>query len=160
MKKASMFSVAALVTAAIATHAGVFAQAQRPSGEPAVRAAIEAANKKHFMDAAPTGNAALVAAVYTDDAIVYPPNSDAVKGRAALQGMWMSVFQSGIAGFELNTEEVESSSSSAWETGTYALKLKDGTVVDRGKYIVVWKRVDGAWKIHRDIWNTSLPAAK
>jgi ketosteroid isomerase-like protein len=23
----------------------------------------------------------------------------------------------------------------------------------RIKYVVVWKRVDGAWLLHRDIWN-------
>lgn len=25
------------------------------------------------------------------------------------------------------------------------------------KYVVVWKRVDGQWRLHRDIWNT-MPA--
>lgn len=40
------------------------------------------------------------------------------------------------------------------------MKTKDGTVADRGKYIVVWKRVGGKWLLHRDIWNTSMPAAK
>jgi ketosteroid isomerase-like protein len=46
----------------------------------------------------------------------------------------------------------------AFEVGTYAMKLKDGTVADRGKYVVVWLKEDGKWKLHRDIWNTSLPA--
>jgi ketosteroid isomerase-like protein len=40
------------------------------------------------------------------------------------------------------------------------MKLKDGKVADRGKYVVIWKRVGGEWKLHRDIWTTSLPAAK
>jgi ketosteroid isomerase-like protein len=30
--------------------------------------------------------------------------------------------------------------------------------MDRGKYIVVWKDEGGKWKLHRDIWNSSLPA--
>ena len=29
---------------------------------------------------------------------------------------------------------------------------------DRGKYLVIWKNVDGTWKLHVDIYNSSLPA--
>jgi len=32
--------------------------------------------------------------------------------------------------------------------------------VTDGKYVVIWKRDGGQWKIHRDIWNTSMPATK
>jgi len=31
----------------------------------------------------------------------------------------------------------------------------DGETLDRGKFLVVWKSVDGSWKLHRDIWNSS-----
>jgi hypothetical protein len=47
----------------------------------------------------------------------------------------------------------------AYEVGTYAMKMKNGKVADRGKYCVVWKRVKGQWFLHRDIWSTSMPAA-
>jgi ketosteroid isomerase-like protein len=46
----------------------------------------------------------------------------------------------------------------AAETGKYDLTGADGTVLDSGKYVVVWKREGGHWKLHRDIWNTSMPA--
>src|SRR5688500_12287818 len=95
---------------------------RRAGADGNVRAAIEAANKKFFMDAAPKADVALLASVYTDDAIAYPANADAIKGRAALQAMWKSVFDSGISGFELTTQEVEASGDTAWETGTYAMK--------------------------------------
>jgi uncharacterized protein (TIGR02246 family) len=158
-KRMTRLSAAAV---AVMLGAGVVAvQAQRRTGPDGnVRAAIEANNKKFFIDAAPKGDAALLAGVYTDDAVAYPANSEPVKGRAALQAMWKSVFDAGIAGFELKTEEVESAGDIAWETGTYAMKLKDGKVADRGKYVVIWKRVGGEWKLHRDIWTTSLPVAK
>jgi uncharacterized protein (TIGR02246 family) len=159
-KGMTAFSAAALAVM-LGTGVVVAAQAQRrPGPDGNVRAAIEAANKKYFIDAAPKGDAALLAGVYTDDAVAYPANSEPVRGRAALQAMWKSVFEAGIAGFELKTEEVESAGDLAWETGTYAMKLKDGKVADRGKYVVIWKRIGGEWKLHRDIWTTSLPAAK
>ena len=31
-------------------------------------------------------------------------------------------------------------------------------IADKGKYIVIWKKEDGKWKIHRDLSNTDLPA--
>ena len=31
-------------------------------------------------------------------------------------------------------------------------------IIDKGKYFVIWEKVDGQWKLQRDIWNTSNPA--
>jgi ketosteroid isomerase-like protein len=31
-------------------------------------------------------------------------------------------------------------------------------MLDEGKYVVIWKRHQGKWKLHRDIWTTSMPA--
>jgi uncharacterized protein (TIGR02246 family) len=124
-----------------------------------VRAAIEAGNKK-FADGAAKKDAALIATAYTTDAQAFPPNSDVVKGRPAIQKLWQSVLDSGIAAFELKTMEVESAGNIAYEVGTYAMKTKDGKVADHGKYCVVWKQVNGQWLLHRDIWTTNLPEAK
>jgi ketosteroid isomerase-like protein len=125
----------------------------------AVRAAIEAGNKK-FSDGAAKKDAKIIAAAYTPDGQAFPPNADVVKGRAALQQMWQSVLDSGVASIELATTEVESSGNIAYESGTYSMKTRDGKVADRGKYCVVWKRVGGEWLLHRDIWSTSLPEQK
>ena len=125
----------------------------------AVRAAIEAGNKK-FSAAAAKGDAAAVASLYTTDAEVLPPNSDVVKGRAAIQSMFKGVFDSGVTGIELAAAEVEAHGLVASEVGTYVVKGKDGAVLDRGKYVVVWKKAGGQWQLHRDIWNTSQPATR
>ena len=45
----------------------------------------------------------------------------------------------------------------AIELGHYALGLPDGTAVDEGTYLVVWKKSDEGWRLHRDIWNTNRP---
>ncbi len=34
----------------------------------------------------------------------------------------------------------------------------DPTALDAGKFIVVWKQEAGQWKLHRDIFNSSMPA--
>ena len=124
-----------------------------------VRAAIEAGNKK-FVTGAAKGDAAMIASAYTADAEAFPPNSDVVRGRAAIEKLWKSVLDSGITAMELVTTEVDSQGPLAYEVGTYLMKTKDGKVADRGKYCVVWKKVNGQWLLHRDIWSTNLPEAK
>jgi ketosteroid isomerase-like protein len=37
---------------------------------------------------------------------------------------------------------------------------KDGKQIDKGKYIVLWKKEDGKWKLFRDCYNSDLPAVK
>ena len=98
--------------------------------------------------------------MYTTDAEAFPPSSDVVKGRAAIEKLWKSVLDSGIAAADLVTTDVDSTGILASEAGTYAMKTKAGAVADRGKYVVTWKKVGGRWMLHRDIWNTSLPAPK
>jgi uncharacterized protein (TIGR02246 family) len=154
---------ATLLTAAaviLVTGAYVRIEAQHDAGgSAAARQAIDAANKK-FISAIARGDASAVAALYTVEGAAYPANSEVVQGRPALEAMWKGVIDSGITGVELTTTEHESAGDLAYEVGNYVMKMKDGTVADRGKYLVVWKRRNGQWLLHRDIWTTSLPAVK
>jgi uncharacterized protein (TIGR02246 family) len=122
------------------------------------RAAVEAANRK-FTAALARGDAAALASLYSTDAAAYPPNADVVRGRDGIQKLWQSVIGMGIAEATLDTVDVEAQGDLAYETGNFVMKTKDGKVADRGKYVVIWKRTGGQWLLHRDIWNTSMPAA-
>jgi hypothetical protein len=64
----------------------------------------------------------------------------------------------GIKGAKLETVDLEVYPGSPWEAGNYTLTGVKGEVMDRGKYIVVWKDEGGKWKLHREIWNSSLPS--
>lgn len=121
------------------------------------RAAIEAVNKQ-FLAAFAKHDADGVASFYTANAEAFPPNAAVIRGRAGIAKMWQGVFGAGIAAAELKTTEVQAQGSTAFEVGSYAMKLKDGTVADRGKYVVIWMKEDGKWRLHRDIWNSDLPA--
>jgi hypothetical protein len=61
---------------------------------------------------------------------------------------------------KLTTLEVEAHGDSAHEVGAYELSDASGKVLDRGKYVVIWKRDAARWKLHRDIWTTSQAPAK
>jgi uncharacterized protein (TIGR02246 family) len=126
-------------------------------GDP--REGIEAANAK-FAAAYSRGDAAALAAMYTERGQLFPPNEKIIEGRAAIEKFWKAAMDSGIKTVELKTTEVEGLGESAVEMGSYTLYGKDGAAMDRGKYLVLWKRVDGAWKLHRDCWNSNQPASR
>lgn len=117
-----------------------------------IRTAIESANTE-FMTRFADGNAAGVAALYTDDGILLPPGSASVSGTDAITKYWQTALSAGPAVFMLDTLEVEQHDDTAIEVGAYRITGKEGVLLDTGKYIVIWKKVDGAWKLHRDIWN-------
>jgi uncharacterized protein (TIGR02246 family) len=101
-----------------------------------------------------------VASCYTSDAQLLPANSEPVSGTSAIASFWRGVMGMGIAQVKLDTVEVESQGDLAVEVGRYTLAGADGGALDNGKYVVVWHRERGAWKLHRDIWTTNRPAAK
>ncbi len=119
--------------------------------------AIVAANKQ-FMSAFSNSDDAALAALYTEDAKLLPTNSDFVSGNEAVQAFWKSVFEMGIKKATLETLEVEGMGDTACEVGKYTLFIEGEQVADSGKYVIIWKMVNGQWKLHRDIWNTSMPA--
>jgi uncharacterized protein (TIGR02246 family) len=134
---------------------GLSAQAH---AQPAsARSSIEAQNQQ-FGAAMQKGDAAALAALYTPDAEMFPPNAQVVSGRDAIQKLWQSFIDGGVTSLKLTTRDVQSAGDWAWESGTYDLAGKDGQSVDNGKYVVVWKQVQGKWHLHRDIWNSSVPA--
>jgi len=119
--------------------------------------AIVAANEQ-FMTAFSNSDDAALAALYTEDAKLMPSNSDFVSGNEAVRAFWKSVFDMGIKKATLETLEVEGMGDTACEVGKYTLFTEGEQVADSGKYVVIWKMVNGQWKLHRDIWNTSMPA--
>ena len=116
-----------------------------------VRAAVEAGNRA-FTAAFLRGDAAAVAVLYTEDAKVIPPGGAVAAGRAAVEAFWKATIASGVKDVALTTLEVEADGNLASETGRVRLVGADGKVSEE-RYVVVWKRVGGVWKLHRDIWN-------
>ena len=124
---------------------------------PTVQAKILAGNQK-FMAAFGQRNAAALAKLYTKGGQLLPPGSEAVAGAAAIQAFWQGALDLGLAQAKLDTLEVEGHRDTAIEVGKYALLTAEGQVADAGKYLVIWKVEGKAWKLHRDIWNSSQPS--
>src|ERR1700677_559625 len=65
------------------------------------------ANEAAWAAAANRGDAAAVAAMYTDTATMLPPGADIQKGRAAFEKTVGSIGRSGVRNFTLTTLDVE-----------------------------------------------------
>ena len=100
------------------------------------------------------------ASLYTTDTKWMNPNAPSVEGRAALVGSVGTIMRAGIGSAKLTTTEVWGDENFVTEEGVYVLNAKDGSQIDKGKYLVLWKRVDGKLMFYRDIFNSDLPPAK
>ena len=122
-----------------------------------VRADIETVNRE-IGKAFSRGDAAAIAAFYTDDAVVMPPNSKMIKGRKAIEEFWKGAMGMGVRSIQLDTLDVQSGTDLAYEIGnaTMIIQPQGGkAATDTVKYVVVWKRQpDGSWKLAADIWNS------
>jgi uncharacterized protein (TIGR02246 family) len=119
----------------------------------AQKAKIEAANAK-WTELFNKGDFDGIAQLYTIDAVAFPPGSAIVRGRTAISAMWKGMAEQ-VANPKLTTLEVKRlSPSSAREVGTFSLTTKGPSPKElSGKYLVLWQRVQGDWKLAADIWN-------
>ena len=119
----------------------------------AQKAKIEAVNTK-WMELFNKGDFEGVAQLYTVDAIAFPPGSAMVRGRAAIGTMWKGMAEQ-VSNPKVTTFEVKRLGPlAAREIGTFSLTTKGPSPKEvSGKYLVVWERVAGEWKLAADIWN-------
>jgi uncharacterized protein (TIGR02246 family) len=111
-----------------------------------------------FGDALQRGDAAAIAALYSRDATLLPPDNPMMKGADSIEAFWQSAMTMGIRGGKLETLEVEARDDLAYEMGRFALTMQpEGSESTdlTGKYVVVWKVIGGNWRMHVDIWNTN-----
>jgi ketosteroid isomerase-like protein len=115
---------------------------------------------RDFEAAVGRGDAAGLAALYTDDAVLMPPNHPAVNGRAAIQEFFKGMFAQGARNPKLMQTAAVGSGSAGYEVGTFEFDLGPAAAPmhDKGKYIVGMKRSpNGKWLIADDIFNSDLP---
>jgi len=113
-----------------------------------------------------------VAALYTDNGGVYPPNAPPAIGSEAVMATFTALTQA--PGFQLdfqpNKITISASKDMAIETGTYTVKTGDVNApqVERGKYVTGWLKQNNAWKMYTDMFSpdtapapqaSSMPAA-
>lgn len=109
-----------------------------------------------WMAAFNKGDAATVAAMYADDAYVLPAGGEMVKGRAAIEAFWRQAAQQ-LGNAKLTSVDVQPlGPDAAREVGNVTLETKTQPAQQIvGKYVVVWRKIAGDWKLATDIWNSN-----
>ncbi|MCY1549946.1 hypothetical protein D9M68_861530 [compost metagenome] len=96
-----------------------------------------------------------VIALYTEDACFLPDGAPTLTGKAQIGAFFESLFMSGIVGGRFTTVDVDGDDHAATEIGAYELYVQapDGSrmTAAAGRYLVTWKRIDGQWRLHRDV---------
>ena len=120
----------------------------------AQKAEIQKANAK-WVDLFNKGDFAAVGMLYTKDAVALPSDAPMVKGRDAITAMWKDLAGK-VSDPALNTIEVKRlGPNAAREIGTFRLKTKGPNSQSvAGKYVVIWQKENGSWKLSTDIWNS------
>jgi ketosteroid isomerase-like protein len=98
-----------------------------------------------------------LAANYTSDAVMLPPNSGAVSGADQIRGTWHYFLGLGFKDLKITTSDAWLAGDMAVEQGTWSLIDAKDAVADHGKFLVLWKQEGGKWKLFRDCWNSDLP---
>ena len=112
-----------------------------------------------FAKAFVTGDSTSMISHFTADAKLFPPNSGTVTGRDAIAKVVKQYLTYGIKEFKDETTNLYGAGDTVVEEGNLFMGDGKGNTLENGKYISVWKKIDGDWKVSSDIWNTSLPPA-
>lgn len=123
-----------------------------------IRQAIDTQNRR-FQEQFALRDAPAMVSFYTDDAIVVPPQADALAliGQEAILGWFAGAFDMGMSWIELETRNVSAVTDAiAIEVGQYRIGTNPGEVADTGGYTAHWLMTVEGWRIHRDVIASAL----
>jgi ketosteroid isomerase-like protein len=124
----------------------------------AMRKVIEE-NNARFTRAHVTGDGPLIDNMFTQDAKVLPPEAEPVVGRSAISKLTSQYIAFGITEFREETTDFYGNEDLLIDQGNYVMVYGKDKTLEKGKYVNVWKKEDGTWKIYSNIWNTNAPPA-
>ena len=120
-----------------------------------------AENNQTYGESFAKGDSTLFLSHYTADACIMPPDAPKLCGKEGVMGFFNYGTQKmGVKNIVVTTDEVFGSDQAMVEVGQYELFGDSARTksMEKGKFIVVWKKEDGKWKMHRDIFNALPPA--
>ena len=112
---------------------------------------------QQFQKSIEQGDLGNIGNLYTEDAKILPPNMDMLEGRDSIQAFWQRASEMGIKSYQPEILEVEYSGNLGFFVGKYTLYGNENQVINKGKFITVFKNIDGEWRVYRDIFNSSIP---
>jgi ketosteroid isomerase-like protein len=122
------------------------------------------ASRAAFVEAFQNADPLAAASVYADEAKLFAPWAELVRGRAAIESFWRTGVDMGLHDVELEAIELHGDSALAYEIGRYVLRLtapRDIELIDRGMYVLVLERQpDGIWRRAVEVFNPEGPPSE
>lgn len=102
-----------------------------------------------------------LANLYTQDGKIMPTNAPIISGRDAIAERFQ--LPEGVTAIDhrVSPEEISVMGDTAFDYGYYEGITKNESGEEsafKGKYVIIWKKVEDTWYIYLDIWN-SIPQA-
>ena len=140
-----------LVSAILATpiHSTAFAQTRTDLTLNRIAAEFQTAYNR--------GDVEALAQFYSEDAVLMPPNRPMTQGLAAIVAALRRNLGSDPATMLTTPVESAIAGNQAYEVGTRTMTWPSGTKLVE-KYMRIYKRVDGTWKIAYFMWNSDSAA--
>ena len=119
------------------------------------------------MEASRSGDYRTLRSLMSDDAVVLPPGGRMMRGREALDRSFAAMARATpsteVLEYRFDWHEVEVCGDYAFEWGYIvgrerSLTTGEETAERHHVMRVLQRQDDGAWKVHRTIWNTPAPA--
>ncbi len=143
---------------ALTTDAAVAQQSAEPDADEQRIRELD----RRWVEAVQAGDFETAGSMYAEDGLIMPPNAVQGEGTGAAAQFWKAVTELPNVAMDFGPTEIEVAEAGdmAYEIGTYTLSFdgEQGRVEDRGKYVVVWTKEDGEWKVAADIFNSDVPA--
>ncbi len=111
-----------------------------------------------FEQAAATGDADAIAALYSETALVMAPNLPPVQGRSAIRNHFAGILPAGGLGVDIQTVEMSRFGDTAIRRSNIVFSV-GGQIVGTDKSLEVWRLIDGTWLYIRDMYSPNGSAA-
>ncbi|MEZ4998117.1 MAG: hypothetical protein R2758_11865 [Bacteroidales bacterium] len=115
-----------------------------------LESSIEAINDK-FAEAFRSGSADNLSTYYMVVPQLMPPGMAPISGRDQILAYWQGAMSAGIGNVRLQTSAVSDQATRSLNTATTPFLQAKTFTVDKGKYIVIWKRWQPAQNLPRHL---------
>ena len=134
----------------------------QPSAAADEAAAVRARNQA-LIAAEAAFDVASMMEFYAEDAILQAPAAPQIKGKPGIHDVMSQLFGGGVfKGFSAQSSHIEVSAAGdlAWDVGINRMVLpgEAGDLLDVGKYLFVWKKIDGQWYVAAGSFTSDAPA--
>lgn len=105
-------------------------------------------------------DAQMYAKRYCRDAVIFPAENPSIAGRDSIRAYYYDKGRNKELKIVITEKNIYGSPELVVEEGIYDFPDGKGGSFDKGKFIALWKKEEGSWKLFREIWNTDLPPVK